>query len=1149
MAVKRIERIDIDHSPMFVGIYGSSGTSEYFIEQDLRKYSLWQELYLYLRSQGYLTLFYNNNDNFFSYEESQLVEFLNLPPVPADDQQPSSTRRAFDRVRSPFASARRNGARIGDKGGSLGASLPSGNQAGAGAQRRTESASAATARVVSHHEQILVRTIAEEGTFFRNGSDENVFERIFSYVDRYSDPPRKLAVIFTNPNTLVFSPEQTRRYEDRLRSIMNGYEARQLRLKIIALYSAQTIDSFISNFEAGHTEFFYQGLFRDLLFPNPNSDGATSESPSMVFLPYPEEDEVGNWLNRCRLLQGLKVLFDKMPFGRLCFRLWQDMSIKGEDGKPKRYDYICQRNSLSTQALSDYIEGLSTETSWERLNRMKGIDNVRLQFDEYLKALRIARDAGTKFMPHMVFLGNPGTGKTTLAKLFAEILHDEGLLPKGQVIEATVGDLEGQYVGETRVKTRALCDRAKGGVLFIDEAYGLNGGGGGQGHADYGKEAVEVLIQFMTNNCNDSIVILAGYEKETLEMIKTTNPGFDRRISSQGRFYLNDYSPDILLEIMLHSLAPYAVTPEFRSLMLRIATRKYQMRDKNWGNAGTAEEWAGLVRSNHIRLFETQAKKQPIGVEAVPEDWKRLVSNEGIDDEAILSELNAMRGMETAKQRIMDILYDVKFQREEMELEGGESVATEWKPYYVLTGNPGTGKTSIARIMAKIFCDYGLLAHADVTPVTKEQLVSNQVGQTPALVRKVMEDHINGVLFVDEAYQLNTPDGKEAIDAMTTLMLDPMFYGKLAIIMAGYTDPMDRLLRSNPGLLSRFQEPIHIDNYTTEELWEILQDLSRTKRVEIDSLCKDYAMAWFLSRSKDSAFANARECGNLFEKMRQRHVRRLSSMPASVRVDPNVRYRYTPDDCPNYEELNSLRRRSQNLDLPGAGNISDRRDGLNGYSRYRVDLTREETGKLVTQDADYDWATGLIEVADGTGTGFIVSIPNRLMLTCCHVITDTETKSVFTDISVSFKAKAFCTKAQVVWADYGSDTALLQLDALSPNTKYFDLDSRLDTSIARGERIIHSGYPHGTMMTSNLSVMGGEITTSERGKQLNDHRFDVLFSNVNAIDGCSGGPVFRASDHVVVGILQGGFASDTRIIIDIHQLFGLLTITKRPNQH
>lgn len=177
---------------------------------------------------------------------------------------------------------------------------------------------------------------------------------------------------------------------------------------------------------------------------------------------------------------------------------------------------------------------INTLSPMERLNQLQGLDIIREQFEKYRAAYKRSVEGKTigTFRPHMVFMGNPGTGKTTVARLFAEILHEDGLLPQGQFIEATPSDLVGQYIGETRVKAGALCNSAKGGVLFIDEAYGLMSvevGG-------FEQEAIEVLIQFMENN-DDSLVILAGYTDEMMRFVNGCNQGFKSRFNQDLGFF------------------------------------------------------------------------------------------------------------------------------------------------------------------------------------------------------------------------------------------------------------------------------------------------------------------------------------------------------------------------------------------------------------------------------------------------------------------------------------------------------------------------------------------------------------------------------------------------------------------------------------
>lgn len=197
------------------------------------------------------------------------------------------------------------------------------------------------------------------------------------------------------------------------------------------------------------------------------------------------------------------------------------------------------------------------------LERMVGLDNVKeLVFEIYatLQVAKMRQEAGLKSQPqvyHMIFKGNPGTGKTTIARLLAKLFQSMGLLAKGHLIEAERADLVGEYIGHTAQKTRELVKRALGGILFVDEAYSLARGG----EKDFGKEAVDTLVKAMEDFKNQFILILAGYTTE-IDSFMMTNPGMPSRFPIQMTF--PDYSVDQLIQIaeMMAKERDYALLPQ-----------------------------------------------------------------------------------------------------------------------------------------------------------------------------------------------------------------------------------------------------------------------------------------------------------------------------------------------------------------------------------------------------------------------------------------------------------------------------------------------------------------------------------------------------------------------------------------------------------
>lgn len=231
----------------------------------------------------------------------------------------------------------------------------------------------------------------------------------------------------------------------------------------------------------------------------------------------------------------------------------------------------------------------------ETLKSLVGMEKVTAQFEQYLAEMQMCRQRDKHFLPHMAFLGNPGTGKTIVAHLFSKILYEYGLLSKDQFVLVTPCDLIGEYVGNTFSKTQAVCEQAKGGILFIDEAYGLD--------CDFGNEALAMLIGFMTEVNNDTIVIFAGYPDEMKKFLKGTNPGLIRRISHIFNF--EDFTNNMLVEIFRQKLinSNYVIDEDgLAQAKTYFASLK---RGKCFGNARESERLFFRVKANQARRLAT----------------------------------------------------------------------------------------------------------------------------------------------------------------------------------------------------------------------------------------------------------------------------------------------------------------------------------------------------------------------------------------------------------------------------------------------------------------------------------------------------------------------------------------------------------------
>ncbi|MFX3636659.1 MAG: AAA family ATPase [Candidatus Pristimantibacillus sp.] len=263
----------------------------------------------------------------------------------------------------------------------------------------------------------------------------------------------------------------------------------------------------------------------------------------------------------------------------------------------------------------------------KELEPMVGMDNVKALVYEIYALLYISRmrsEAGLfggSHVYHMIFKGNPGTGKTTIARIVAKLFQKMGVLSKGHLIEVERADLVGEYIGHTAQKTRDLVRKAIGGVLFVDEAYSLARGG----EKDFGKEAIDTLVKAMEDNRNQFVLILAGYPAE-IDQFLLTNPGLPSRFPIQIDF--PDYSVDQLIQIseLMSKDRDYYLMPQSIFKL-----RQHLMQEKlsdvfSFSNARYVRNLIEkAIRHQAVRLLNQYSSAIPAKQELMtikPEDFK-----------------------------------------------------------------------------------------------------------------------------------------------------------------------------------------------------------------------------------------------------------------------------------------------------------------------------------------------------------------------------------------------------------------------------------------------------------------------------------------------------------------------------------------------
>ncbi|MFH0736883.1 MAG: AAA family ATPase [bacterium] len=531
-----------------------------------------------------------------------------------------------------------------------------------------------------------------------------------------------------------------------------------------------------------------------------------------------------------------------------------------------------------------------------QLNELTGMRNIKNEINNLVNYLNIEKrriergEKGTQLNIHFVFTGNPGTGKTTVARIIGDVFKNLGLLSRGHVIEADRSKLVGTTVGSTAPKTNNLIDNAMGGVLFIDEAYTLSPEDVSN---DFGKEAIDTLLKRMEDDRGRFVVIVAGYNNEMRKFLDT-NPGLASRFTKKINF--EDYTAEELMEIFNKQVKnkKLKLETEADNNLLKFFKDIYMARDKNFGNAREVRnifEMALLRQGNRLSTLVTKPDFNETDMDylTIEDIQGKQAKSKTLDD--ILSELKEFVGMDTVKTSVREIALQIKMQQERV--NRGLADAEKLGMHFILTGNPGTGKTTITRKLGEVFKAIGFLSKGHVVEVDRSKLVGQYQGKTPLLVNDACNQAMGGILFVDEAYTLagdptsgsSDSYGKEAIETLMKRMEDDR--GKFVVIAAGYKDEMSNFLDTNPGMKSRFDKYLHIDDYSKDELFAILLGQAKKKKYiiadeAIDSIKKNINK---LVDSKDKNFANAREARKLFELMISKQSERVSKLTDEERTN------------------------------------------------------------------------------------------------------------------------------------------------------------------------------------------------------------------------------------------------------------------------
>lgn len=562
--------------------------------------------------------------------------------------------------------------------------------------------------------------------------------------------------------------------------------------------------------------------------------------------------------------------------------------------------YLGDRKDTSfDENLPDDIEDhvfSGVDDAEKRLNNLVGLEKVKQQVSQMKN--RMAFDSKAKNTGnHMIFLGPPGTGKTTIARIITKILYDNHYIEENRLIEIDGGYLKSGMVGHTAERVSAIMKYALGGVLFIDEAYVLN-----EGTGEAGREATGVLLKYMEDHRSDFVVILAGYEDNMNRML-ATNEGFSSRI--KHKIYFDNFTTSEMLTIFRMFLKQgHDGSYKIEKSALNLLERHFEKERMSpaFGNARVIrntweklqdihadrfmrglldESYKLIITKEDVALFVEQRKEE------LQEDSRNFIARQGLDSTVCsLEELKGrtksgsehpdedlanLTGLSVVKDEIKKMKAQFEFYNGEIESEGH---------HMVFLGPPGTGKTTVASIMTGYLYQLGIISQNAYLDVNGDFLRGMYVGHTGKRTEAVVQYAQGMVLFVDEAYLLSTSGdqnsfGQEAIG----VLLDAMekYRKNFVVIFAGYEKEMKDFLNMNSGLQSRINLEFHFTSYTPHELATMMQRIAKSQRFKVDKNVWKPLQLYLQTQVNDPHFGNGRFIRAFFESAKKAHIMRFAN--------------------------------------------------------------------------------------------------------------------------------------------------------------------------------------------------------------------------------------------------------------------------------